>query len=116
MAQSKSTTVYEIILKDNFSKAMGKVIATTKKFDDEFKAATSNVKASQEKIKDGFDKIKHKSNQTTKKVKSNNLSLAGSFNSIRNAISGAAVAFGAYQLAQFGKDVVNLQADFESTD
>lgn len=114
MAQSKSTTVYEIILKDNFSKAMGKVIAATKKFDDEFKAATSNVKASQEKIKDGFDKIKHKSNQTTKKVKANNSSLTGSFNSIRNAISGAAVAFGAYQLAQFGKDVVKLQADFES--
>jgi len=107
-------TIYEIKLLNNFTKTMGKIIAATKKFDDEFKKATDGIRTSQEKIKDGLQKVKNKSDKTSNAIKANNKGLKTSFFSVGNAIRGAAVAFGAYEVVQFGRDVVNTTAEFES--
>ena len=107
-------TIYEIGLKDNFSKKMQRIIDVTKQFDNQFKTATDKVAAQQKKISKGFDSIRKKSNVTASKVQANNKTLISSFSGIKGAIMGAAGAFGAYQAFSFGRDVVNLQADFES--
>ncbi len=107
-------TIYEIGLKDNFSKKMQRIIDVTKQFDDQFTSTSKRVVKRQKKISKGFDSIRKRSNVSTAKVKANNQSLVSSFSGIKGAIMGAVGAFGLYQAFDFGRNVVNLQADFES--